>query len=167
MSSVLERLNDWLKINGSGVALIAAGLVLVTAVGCGGLQFDKWITADVPLEIQKGIGVPSRVPLRDSTRVFKAWMNAGEQFAKNIEDSQQFLGVVEGMFSLALQAGGTAIPGWGGMAAMFFGGLMLKGPGSGKEKNKSYNKGRTDAESLLIPLLREAGITIPPTGDSA
>lgn len=164
--SMMERLNEWLKSNGSGVALIAAGVILMTAIGCGGLQLDRWITVDVPHEIQRGLGVPGRVPLRDSDRLFKAWMNAGEQYAENIADSQIFLGQVEGLFSLAFAAGGSAIPGLGGLAMTFLGGLMIKGPGTGKEKNKSYNKGRAEAESILLPLLREAGITVPQPGDS-
>jgi len=161
MSSMFERLNLWLRSNGNGVALTVAGLFLVVAIGCGGLRLERWITADVPLEIQKAFAVPSRVPLMDSKRIFSAWMKAGEQFAENIEYGYEFLGTIEGLFTLAFVAGGSAIPGFGGLALTFMGGLLIKGPGTGREKNKSYNKGREEAESVLLPLLREAGITVP------
>lgn len=164
MSSMFERIDLWLRSNGSGVALTVAGLFLVVAIGCGGLRLERWITADVPIEIQKSFGVPSRVPLMDSKRIFSAWMQAGEQFAENIEYGYEFLGTIEGLFSLAFAAGSSAIPGMGGLALTFMGGLLIKGPGTGREKNKSYNKGREQAESVLIPLLREAGIQVPVAG---
>jgi len=155
-----ERIQGWLKTNGSGVATVMAGLVLVVAVGCGGIDLKDWITVEVPIEIQKGLTIPGKITLSNSDRHFKNWMAAGEKFAENIEGGYEFLGAVEGLFSLAFAAGSSALPGVGGLLLTFLGGLMIQGPGSGRAKIKSYNKGRADMEKVLADL-RAAGVNIP------
>jgi len=155
-----ERVNSWLKVNGSGVATVVAGLFLVVAVGCGGIDLKRMISVDVPIEIQKGLTIPNRTTLDDADRHFKNWMSAGEQFAENIEGGYEFLGAIEGLFSLAFSAGASALPGVGGLILTFLGGLMIQGPGSGRAKIKSYNKGRADMEKVLSEL-RAAGVPIP------
>lgn len=163
--SMLSRLNEWCKNNGSGVTIVAAGLFLVVMVGCGGFNLDRWVTVPVPTELQRALILPARIPLADANRAFQSYMLAGKQFAKDIQGANEFLGAVEGLFSLAFAAGSSAVPGVGGLMLTFLGGLMIKGPGTGKEKEKSYKKGRQEMESILLPLLREAGIKIP-TGET-
>ena len=158
----MRKLLDWLSDNKGGAIVLAVvlGVTVLGATGC--IKIKDFITVRVPFEMQKAFGVPGKIPLSDAERVVAAWAEAGQQFAENIAGGYEMLGAVESILGLALNYGGALLPGIGGILLAGVGGILIKGPGTAKEKQKSYNKGRDDIEKTLLPLLREAGIKVPP-----
>lgn len=61
---------------------IVCVLVIVPLVGGMGGCVDQWVKTDVPREVQKGLGVPARVPLSEARALADEWRDMQADAAK-------------------------------------------------------------------------------------
>lgn len=153
-----------LKQNRVGLSILsfaaAAAIGLALLNGC---QFSDLIKVPVPRQVQKALGVPAKVTLTEAPMLLEDYRRYGAQFVANIDKGNEILGYLQSAADIGLRLGAATLPAGGlGLAALTgLGGLFLKGPGTQKGKEKSYEEGRKKAESMLLPLLTAAGIKVP------
>ena len=155
---------NWIKGNKAGLSLVAiAAAVLIGLTACAGWQLSDFVSVKVPVEVQKATGAPAKTSLTDAPKWMKRYVEAGDEFNLNIDAGNTNLGWLSAGLDIGVRYGAANIPFGGAAIATLFGvgGLLTKGPGTQKEKEKSYAKGKTDAEALFLPLLAQAGVTIP------
>lgn len=149
---------DWIRSNNVGVLLLAVAALFAT-LSINGCELADIVKVQVPLELQKGLGMPSKVTLSDSDRYFQSWAAAGERYAKNIEGGWQVVGAIQGLYDTGILAAQQAFPG----AQLAFplltlvAGIFIKGPGTSKEKQKSYNKGLEVGRNLAAGIITATG----------
>lgn len=161
---MFDSIRAWLKQNKNGASLVGgAAAVAITCAIAGGCALSDWVRVDVPRQVQMATGAPDEVSLTDAPEVMEDYVRYGERFASEIDDANATLGWLLSAADIGLRVGGASLPG-GGLAVLALtglGGLLLKGPGTAKEKEASFNKGRKEAEAALLPLLAAAGIDVP------
>lgn len=167
---MFDSIKSFLKQNRAGTGILA--VALAAAIGMfliSGCKVTDWVQVDVPAQVQKATGVAPRVTLTEAPEVMEDYVRYGDRFAVNIDEANERLAWFMSIADIGMRIGAAQLPAGGfALAALTgLGGLLLKGPGTAKEKEKSYAKGKTDAEATLLPLLAAAGITVPPKEDSA
>lgn len=145
----------FLKQNRTGLTVLACtfalGFAAFLASGC---QMTDFVSVDVPAQVQKATGSAARVTLTEAPVVMADYVMYGDRMAASIDRANVQLAWLASAFDIGVRTGGSMLPG-GGIAAILLtglGGLLIKGPGTAKEKEKSYAKGKADAEAILLPL---------------
>ena len=165
---MLKGVFNWLTKNKVGFTLLglaAAGFILVSCTA--NWQASDWIKVKAPVEVQNATGVGPVVSLTDAPDVLERYIHAGTKFSENIDGGYRWLGFLTSLGNVAIEHSGSAIPGGAiGLALVTgLGGLFLKGPGTGKEKNDSYNAGLEQGKRLALAVA--AGINLPPDEEDA
>lgn len=158
------NLKQWFVQNRTGAGILALALALgLGAFMLSGCKATDFISIDVPKQVQDATGSDSRVTLTEAPQIMEDYVRYGDRFAVNIDDGNERLAWFMSIADIGLRIGAAQLPAGGmGLALLTgIGGLFLKGPGTAKEKEKSYAKGKADAEATLIPLLKAAGISVP------
>lgn len=147
----MQKVLDWFRNNSAGASILGVALALmVMGTVMKGCAWEDMIKVPVPREIQKAQGVPATVPLSEATRIFQAQTDAMQAFAKSIEGGYKLMGTLQSFFTAAISQVGTAFPGVGMLlpVLMGVGGVFIKGPGTAREKDKSYTRGLREGEEL-------------------
>lgn len=160
---------EWFRKNilGSSLWLVAAGLA-VAMLHMQGCQLTDLVPVDVPEEVQRATGAEESVSLTEAPMVAEDYARAGAEFGVNIDEAYERFGFVRGLIETGVELGSEYFPGGGVLlSALFgFGGLLMKGPGTSKEKEESFNagleRGQANAERA-IRVAREAGLIPPDT----
>jgi hypothetical protein len=161
----------------SGTALIAIGIaVLFVSSAMSGCSFDEMVFTDVPRPVQKELGAPSRVSLKEAKvliqeydRSYQAkaeklandYRSGRNQFEGEIGQGNQILAVLEsvGNDALALAIPGVAtLPGGAILSSLLVGvGGVLVGRRmpSQKVKDENWEIGKKDALEIQKELKNE------------
>lgn len=140
------------KIGLSIVGFIAAGFI--AAAGLNGCKITDFVKVNVPVEIQRVLGAPPKIILTDAPNLLKEYARefkrGGEKFVKEIARGYAWVGVIASISTTSLELGKSTIPGGAvGLSALsLIAGIFIKGPGTAKEKNSSFNKGLAEGQSL-------------------
>lgn len=161
---MLKSILSFMKQQRAGLGVLA-----LTAALCGalflasGCKVTDFVSVDVPQQVQDATGAPARVTLTDAPMVMEDYIRYGDRFQAEIDDGNRTLGWFMAVGDIGLRIGAAQLPvgGLGLSLLTGLGGLLLKGPGTAKEKEKSYKAGKDEAEATLIPLLTAAGIKVP------
>lgn len=137
--------------------LIIATIVAIFAVSLPqltGCSLADVVKTDVPIGIQRSIGSENKVSLREANYTWAQWINHvevnSEQFAENIDRSNQVFGLLSAFTNTGLESLDGTIgqtPLGATLVALLAGaaGLFTKRPGTdkqiSKEKEDSYNAG--------------------------
>ena len=135
-------------------AVSAAVGFFFVAMAVQGCDLQKMIEADVPREVQKAIGSEETITLSDSRYEWHRWQDwvrsNSEAFARNIEDGNERVALIENLTAMGIGALGEVSNTFPGGAVVFSGlsllaGWFLKRPSEdrvvAKEKEDSYNAG--------------------------
>ena len=147
----MKGLLEFLKANKTGVSILGVVLTgFIVMAGMNGCQLTDMVKVSVPLEVQKATNSPSKVTLTDAPGVMKAYVAGGEKFKKNIARGYKWLGFLSSLGTTGIEMGKSVIPGGAiGLSLLTLaGGIFIKGPGTAKEKNASYNKGMQEGQRL-------------------
>jgi hypothetical protein len=161
---MFASITGWLKTQRVGLGiLVVTAAALIGASMLAGCDMTKMIRVDVPREVQKALDLPHSISLHDSQLALEDYVRGGERFSQNIDEGNVRLGWLMSTADLGLRVGMAQLPAGGILVTLLgtLGGIFIKGPGTAKEKEASYNKGRADAEALLVPLLEAAGVEVP------
>lgn len=167
---MLDGLKKFLRQNVAGLSLmVAAVVVFIGMLMAGGCSWGDLLTAQVPNEVRQMVNAPPKATLneaevylgayRDSIKLeYDKRVAAGQLLADRISRGWE----VAGFFTAATNLGFAALQGSslaglpGGALGLSLltglGGLLMKGPGTGKEKEKSYRKGQDDFAKLFLAL---------------
>lgn len=142
----------WVLANKVGVSILAgvAALFIVLA-GLNGCVITDLVKVKVPRYIQKAMDVPPKVTLTDAPELLRAYKNAGTKFQDNIVNGMEWLGFLASLTTTSLEFGKHVIPGGAiGLSLLSLAaGIVIKGPGTAREKNKSYNKGLETGRRMI------------------
>jgi len=158
----MKRITDWLKQNKIGASILTGTAVIALIIaGMNGCQITDYVKVNVPIAVQKATNSPSKVTMTDAPGVLEAYYKSGDIFATNIDRGWEWVGFFASMGTTAMEMGKSAIPGGAlGLGLLTFAsGLMIKGPGTAKGKEASYNKGLEAGQKL-------AALTFPSRMDS-
>jgi hypothetical protein len=162
---MFSNIKQWFGQNRTGAGIIALALSLgLGAFMLSGCKMTDLISVDVPQQVQDATGADSRVTLTDAGLVMEDYVRYGERFSIEIDAGNERLAWFMSITDIGLRIGASQLPA-GGLGLMLLsgvGGLFLKGPGTAREKEASYAKGKKDAEATLVPLLTAAGVIVPP-----
>ena len=141
---------------------MAAVVVFATCFAVQGCDLQKMIKVDVPAGVQQSVPVGEEIPLSESEYAWDQWSNwveaNSEAFARNIEDGQSRLALVENLTAMGMGALGEVSNTFPGGALLFSGlslltGWFLKRPGEdkvvAKEKEDSYNAGLAKDKEMV------------------
>ena len=147
----MKGIFDWLLKNKVGMGLLALVVVGFAVIGgINGCKATDFVKVNAPLEVQKATGCAPKVTLTEAPRVMAAYVAAGDEFSENIATGHQWLGFITSLGSAGIEFGKANIPG-GAMGLSLLSlaaGVFIKGPGTAKEKNASYNKGLEEGRRL-------------------
>ncbi len=169
-TSMIDRIKSFAKKNLAGmgmlVAVIVVGGILLSLQGC---DPGNMFTAKIPNDVQLKVGAPPRATLNECEvflvtyrdvikRDYDKHVAMGQLFAASISDGWQMAGFFQAATNIGLNTAATG--GFGGvmggaglLSLLTFGtGLLFKGPGTNREKNKSFNEGQKKAIDLLRTL---------------
>lgn len=151
------------KIGLSIVGFILAGFI--AAAGLNGCKITDFVKVRVPVEVQRVTGSPSKVILTDAPDLLKEYARefkrGGEKFVKEIARGYAWVGFISAISTTSLELGKSTIPGGAvGLSALsLIAGIFIKGPGTAKEKNASFNKGLSEGQSIAKKVFKDlAGI---------
>lgn len=168
---LMATVSGYVGRNPVGVVSLTAALVMAVGVmtmqGC---SLDSFIKVRVPQGVQRSIGIPSKIPLRDATSAFEKFKadvtRDSTQFAESIESarflSELFGSLLDTGLTLGqVGIGSSGIP-MGGLLSLglgMLGGLALEKPGTQKrttaEKMRSFNKGLTEGKEIVLAAMKE------------
>jgi hypothetical protein len=154
----------WISNNKAGLSVLAITVALAAGMFVlSGCSLTDFVPVEVPREVQKATGTGSKVTLTEAGPVLDEYVKAGEQFAGNIDEAWERFGYFKGLIETGVTVGSAYIPGGAGILAVLsgVGGLLMKGPGTAKAEQKSYNKGMEVGENrakALIDSLKAAGV---------
>ena len=151
------------KIGLSIMGFVAAGFI--AAAGLNGCKITDFVKVKVPIEVQRVLNVPPKVILTDAPDLLKEYARefkrGGEKFVKEIARGYAWVGFIAAAGTTTLELGKSTIPGGAvGLSALsLIAGIFIKGPGTSKEKNKSFNKGLLEGQSIAKKAFKDlAGI---------
>jgi hypothetical protein len=147
----MDRIINWFKQNKTGSSILAGGAAFaIFLAAMNGCQLTDLIGVEVPEDVQKATESPKEVTLTEAPAIMEEYLQAGERFKANIDDGYRRFGMLSSVTNVGLSVGSTAIPGGAGILGLvtFLGGLFIKGPGTNKEKNASYNKGLEEGQRI-------------------
>jgi len=148
----MKGIFDWLLKNKAGMGIVAGVVAcFILAAGINGcLRLSDLVRVRVPAEVQRATNSPPKITLTEAEGVMENYIRAGEQFKDNISQSYEWLGFLTSLSSTGIELGKAAIPGGAvGLSLLSLaGGIFIKGPGTAKEKNASYNKGLEEGSRL-------------------
>lgn len=140
------------KIGLSIVGFILAGFI--AAAGLNGCKITDFVKVNVPREVQKVTGAPAKITLTDAPDLLKEYARefkrGGEKFVKEIARGYAWVGFIAAASTTSLELGKSVIPGGAiGLSALsLIAGIFIKGPGTAKEKNASFNKGLFEGQAI-------------------
>jgi len=136
------------KIGMGIVAIVAAGFIIMA--GLNGCEMTDFVKVKVPLQVQKATNSPPKVTLTEAPGIMAAYIRGGEKFKDNIARGYEWLGFLAAATSTGIELGKSSIPGGAiGLSLLTLaGGIFIKGPGTAKEKNASYNKGLAKGQEM-------------------
>lgn len=140
------------KIGLSILGFILAGFI--AAAGLNGCKITDFVKVRVPVEIQRVLNVPPKIILTDAPDLLKQYAlefkRGGEKFVKEIARGYAWVGVLAALSTTTLELGKSTIPGGAiGLSALsLIAGIFIKGPGTAKEKNASFNKGLSQGQAI-------------------
>ncbi len=184
---MIDSLKSFAKQNIAGTFMLLAVFVvagfLLSMQGC---DPGNMFTARIPNDVQLKVGAPPRATLNECEVFLTTYRDAikrdydkhvamGQLFAASISDGWELAGFFQAATNLGIKT--LATGGFGGLPAGALGlsalaglaGLLMKGPGTSKEKQKSFNKGQQQALALLKainPSMVVPPEMTPPTGDN-
>ncbi len=165
---MFTKLKKWFAQNRTGAGILALTLAIgIGAFTLSGCTVTDWVRIKVPQQVQDATGAPATITLTEAPDVMADYKRYGERFALNIDAGNERLGWFMAATDIGMRVGLAQLP-VGGLAFAALtgiGGLFLKGPGTAREKEASYAKGKKVAEDLLMPLLLAAGVTVPPKAE--
>ena len=165
---MFTNLKSWFAQNrfGAGVLALTAALAIGSFM-LAGCTVTDWVSIKVPQQVRDATGAPATVTLTEAPQILEDYKRYGDRFVANIDAGNERLGWFVAVTDIGMRVGMAQLPlgGLGMMALTGIGGLFLKGPGTAREKEASYNKGKDEAEKLLLPLLLAAGVTVPPKAE--
>ncbi len=139
------------------VAVLGVSVSIGLATSC---NIGDLVQAKTPMGIQQDLGLPKSMSLNDSKDSYDAWIDDvrrdSQQWRENLEYSEQWVQLINGITMQALDQVGPLIAGvpiLAPLAPLLLGGigLMIKRRGDvtpqqlQAEKEGSYAKGRADA----------------------
>lgn len=130
------------------IAFVLTGFIVAT--GMNGCQVTDFVKVNVPLPVQKATNSPPKVTLTDAPDVLEAYIASGDKFHSNMAKGYEWVGFLSALGTTGFEMGKSAIPGGAlGLSLLSLaGGIFIKGPGTAKEKNDSYNKGLKEGQAL-------------------
>lgn len=171
MRGLVATASEYVGRNPTGsILLVVAFIVAVGVMAMQGCSIDTFVKVRVPDGVQKSIGVPAKIPLRDAFPAFEKFKadvtRDSAQFADNIESARFLSRVFDSLLDTGLtlgQAGAenSGIP-MGGLLSLglgLMGGLALEKPGTQKrttaEKTASFNEGLTEGKDIVLASMKE------------
>lgn len=168
--SLMATATEYVGRNPTGSILLTVALVMaVSVMAMQGCSLDSFIKVRVPEGVQKSLGIPAKITLRDANPAFEKFKadvtRDSKQFADSIEDGQFLSEIFGSLLDTGLtlgQAGAenSGIP-MGGLLSLglgMLGGLSLEKPGSQKrttaEKMASFNKGLTEGKEIVLASMK-------------
>ena len=140
----------------------AAAVVLLVSLSVQGCDLQKAVHFNVPKGVQGAIDSGDREAIGNSEYIWTQWQswveNNSETLARNIDDSNSRVAMIENIVGMGMGALGEASGSFPGGALLFSGltmatGLFMKRPGESKavakEKEKSYNAGMAKGKELV------------------
>lgn len=163
----MKHILDLLTKNKVGISIL--GIVAALAIfmaGMNGCQITDLVSVKVPLQVQKATNSPPTITLTEAPGVMKDYIRGGEKFKDNISRGYKWLGFLSALSTTGIEMGKSAIPGGAiGLSLLTLaGGIFIKGPGTAKEKNKSYNAGLAEGQRIVNDAMAILKPTVgPPT----
>ena len=156
----MKRILDLLTKNKVGlsiVVLVTTGFITMASIN--GCTLTDYVKVNVPMSVQKATNSPPKISLTDAPEVMAVYIRGGEKFKENISRGYEWLGVLASLGTTGIEIGKSMIPGGAiGLSLLsLMGGIFIKGPGTAKEKNKSYNKGMKEGQRLANLVLVAVG----------
>lgn len=148
----MKDIKNWLANNKAGVSILAGvAAIFILLASMNGCEVTDVIKVNVPPAVQKATNSPPKVTLTDAPEIMETYVRGGQKFRDNIARGYEWLGFLSALSSTGIEFGKSAIPGGAiGLSLLtLVGGIMIKGPGTAKEKNKSYNKGMQDGKNII------------------
>ena len=143
------------KIGLSIVGFILAGFI--AAAGLNGCKITDFVKVNVPIEVQRATGAPPKITLTDAPDLLKDYSRGGEKFVKEMARAYAWVGFLASLSTTSLELGKSAIPGgaFGLSALSLIAGVFIKGPGTAREKNASFNKGLAEGQAIAKKAFKE------------
>lgn len=148
----MKDIKNWLANNKVGVSIVAAVLAcFIVLSSMNGCEMTDLVKVNVPRQVQKATNSPPKVTLTEAPGIMDSYIRAGEKFKDNISHGYEWLGFLSALGSTGIELGKSAIPGGAiGLSLLSLaGGIFIKGPGTAKEKNKSYNAGLAKGQEMI------------------
>lgn len=163
----MKRILDLLTKNKVGLSIMAiVAASFIVAAGLNGCTLTDYVKVSVPMSVQKATNSPPKISLTDAPEVMAAYIRGGDKFKENISHGYEWLGMLASFGTTGIEVGKSMIPGGAiGLSLLSLaGGIFIKGPGTAKEKNDSYNKGLKEGQRIANEILAAVGSsTKPPT----
>jgi len=161
----MKGLLEFLKANKTGVSIL--GVVLAGFIGMAGINgciLTDYVKVSVPISVQNATNSPPKVSLTDAPEIMAAYIRGGNKFKENIARGYEWLGMLASLGTTGIEVGKSMIPGGAiGLSLLTLaGGIFIKGPGTAKEKNASYNKGLKEGERIASTVVALAGLAQKP-----
>ena len=161
----MKGLIEFLKSNKTGVSIVTAVMAaFLLMAGMNGCQLTDLVKVNVPMPVQKATNSPPKVTLTEAPEVMAAYIRSGEKFKENISRGYEWLGFLSALGTTGIEMGKSVIPGGAiGLSLLSLaGGIFIKGPGTAKEKNRSFNKGMQEGQRLANLAMTAMNKSVPP-----
>jgi len=164
-----SKMLAFLSENTPAVTLIAAGLLILTGFSAlNGCSLRGLMKVGVPPGPRVALHIGPKISLEDAPLVYQDWMDwcrrNSEQFAANIQQSEEILGFFAGLTNMgfeALSESPWAATGVGGLLMMglgFLPGLMFNRPGAKSRENEAEARGREEGRKVVLDAALTKGI---------
>ena len=150
-------------MNRTTTTIFVTVLVLLSAgmFACRGFDFGDYFTVATPVEIQQSDGLPARLPLNQAEKEYRNWADGVRTNATSWKESigaaadqAEFLRSVTLQAFTELGPQFATMAGLPGMAGII--GLIAGRAGRGRDKEGSYNKGKSDGEKAVLAGIEKA-----------
>lgn len=161
----MKGLLEFLKANKTGVSILGVVLAgFIVMAGMNGCQLTDLVSVKVPRAVQNATNSPPKITLTEAPEVMQAYIREGERFKENIAQGYKWLGFLASLSNTGIEMGKSMIPGGAiGLSLLTLaGGIFIKGPGTAKEKNDSYNKGLKEGERIASTVMALAELAQKP-----
>ena len=147
----MKHILNLLTTNKTGLSIlgfVVAGFIL--AAGLNGCKITDLVKVQVPIEVQRAINAPPKVTLTNAPDLLIDYARGGEKFVKEIARGYAWVGFLAAASTTSIELGKSVVPGGAiGLSALsLIAGVFIKGPGTAREKNKSYNGGLAEGERI-------------------
>ena len=164
---MFDSIKSFIKDNIPGVGIMVIALVVgFFAFQLGGCEWGDILTVRTPAEIQLATGAPPKTTLNEAEQYLVAYRSQikveydrdvamGMLYGRSIAARWEMAGWFQAAANLgitSLESGAWAgVPAGGAAFGLltFLGGLIMKGPGTNRAQQKSFNKGQQTAIDMM------------------